>query len=158
MHRYQNQEVIWFKGILRQCQNTWPLAVNDDSVDKILYIFKAHRVPQGPQKVQSCCLISAYVLVSYSNEQYSKKRKENIHWSLRLSKILKSKVIWASLHWAKNKNQTEVVGNTTANYLTNFLIYRQTRSVVCVSKTVVLFCPKSISIFSSSFIYFSEWS
>lgn len=87
-----------------------------------------------------------------------KKRKENIHWSLRLSKILKSKVIWASLHWAKNKNQTEVVGNTTANYLTNFLIYRQTRSVVCVSKTVVLFCPKSISIFSSSFIYFSEWS
>lgn len=53
----------------------WPLAVNDDSVDKILYIFKAHRVPQGPQKVQSCCLISAYVLVSYSNEQYSKKKK-----------------------------------------------------------------------------------
>lgn len=122
-------------------------------MDKILYIFKAHRVPQGSQKVQSCCLISAYVLVSYSNEQGSKKIKGNIHWSLRLSKILKSKVIWASFYWAKNKSQIEVAGNITAKYLTNFLIHRETSSVVCVSKTVVLLCPNIIDLYFLLFFH-----
>lgn len=69
-------------------------------------------------------------------------------------------VILASLHWPKNEEQrqTEVTGSITANYLINFLICRETRSVVCFSKKVVLFFPKVVYIFSSSSIYLSEWS
>lgn len=42
-------------------------------MEKVSCIFKAHGGPLGSQKVQTCWLILAYVLASYSNEQDGKK-------------------------------------------------------------------------------------